>query len=418
MSALAEAAPTLGLDPFLGEPKSITLGVRKRSFVFLSCCPERWGGSEELWSGVALRFALAGHQVFAAKTGIDPHHPQVVSLREAGTDVEDYNLRFHASRIASIVRRLTPRRWLPPEPDRALEWLCRSLYQRKPDLAVISQGDNLDGAKFADACYRCGVPYAIICQKASEQKWPSDEGREAMRQTFFRAERVYFVSEHNRGVTEAQIGGRLNNAEVVRNPFLTKGSVALPWPSNDSGRFKIACVARLFAMEKGQDILLSVLARNKWRERSIDVSFFGKGMNEHGLRGMATLLNLANVNFAGFSWDPTEIWRTHHALALPSRCEGLPLALVEAMMCGRPAIVTDVGGSAEVLGDNETGFLAAAPTVQAFDEAMERAWRRRDEWRQIGARAASSIRSYVPPDACAVLADKLIAVTTSLVGVP
>ena len=56
---------------------------------------------------------------------------------------------------------------------------------------------------------------------------------------------------------------------------------------------------------------------------------------------------------------------------LPSRFEGLPLALVEAMLCPRPAVVTNVAGNTEVIEDGETGFVAAAPTAGHLDEAME-----------------------------------------------
>ena len=56
------------------------------------------------------------------------------------------------------------------------------------------------------------------------------------------------------------------------------------------------------------------------------------------------------------------IWAEHHALVLPSRFEGMPLVVVEAMLCGRPCIVTDVGGNAELIRDGINGFLAKAPT--------------------------------------------------------
>ena len=41
-----------------------------------------------------------------------------------------------------------------------------------------------------------------------------------------------------------------------------------------------------------------------------------------------------------------------------SAAEGKPLALTEAMVCGRPAVVTDVGGNAELIEDGITGFVA------------------------------------------------------------
>ena len=100
----------------------------------------------------------------------------------------------------------------------------------------------------------------------------------------------------------------------------------------------------------------------------------------------------------GFEPNIEGVWSQHHALLLPSRYEGLPLAVVEAMLCGRVCIVTDVGGNAELVEDNESGFVAAAPTVPLLDEAMERAWNRRHEWRQMGQSAARRVRERVSPD--------------------
>ena len=64
-------------------------------------------------------------------------------------------------------------------------------------------------------------------------------------------------------------------------------------------------------------------------------------------------------------------------LVMPSRFEGLPLAIVEAMLCARPVVATDVAGHAEVVEDGVTGFLADAPTVGAIAAALERCWVRR-----------------------------------------
>ncbi|MDC1505577.1 glycosyltransferase [Winogradskyella sp.] len=69
---------------------------------------------------------------------------------------------------------------------------------------------------------------------------------------------------------------------------------------------------------------------------------------------------------------------------IPSDGEGLPISLIEAAISGRTAVVTDVGGNTEIIVDNETGFVACAPTPHSFSEALERAWKRKEEWEEMG----------------------------------
>jgi glycosyltransferase involved in cell wall biosynthesis len=76
----------------------------------------------------------------------------------------------------------------------------------------------------------------------------------------------------------------------------------------------------------------------------------------------------------------------------------MPLTLVEAMLCARASIVTDVGGNRELVRDGVNGFLAKAPTVELLDEAMNRAWENRHCLKQIGVRAASDVRQWVCSD--------------------
>jgi len=199
----------------------------------------------------------------------------------------------------------------------------------------------------------------------------------------------------------------------VRNPFLVSGS-PLPWPGNQDHSIKLACVARLETDEKGQDIILRVLARPQWKNRNVSVSFFGVGHHGEALRELARHLGLTNVDFRGFVSDVESIWKTHHALVLASRTEGLPLVLVEAMMCGRFGIVTNAGGSSEVVEDSRTGFVANSATVDDFDRAMERAWAVREEWEAMGKAAGIAVRTMVPLDPAAAFTAKLLGLVDPL----
>jgi glycosyltransferase involved in cell wall biosynthesis len=277
----------------------------------------------------------------------------------------------------------------------------------RPNLVVVSQGGNHDGWMLAAVCRRLKLPYVLLSQKASDLYWPQDRWLKEVRANYAAAHHSYFVSHHNLVLTQEQIGGPIERASVVRNPFNVAYDARPDWPEDD-GTVRIACVGRLYPMEKGQDIVLRVLARPEWRKRPVSVTFFGAGEQREGLEGMARFLDLPNVRFAGYADDVAGIWAHHHLLALPSRAEGLPLALVETMLCGRVAIVSDVAGNAELLEDGATGFVAEAACETGFARALERAWERRPDWPAIGDAAARHVRREVPENPSAAFADALL----------
>lgn len=265
------------------------------------------------------------------------------------------------------------------------------------------------------ACYNLGIPYVSLGQANTVGLWPKDDQLEEVRFALLNAKKVFFVSKENLELTEYQIGTSLPHAEVVWNPFNVGYDADPPWPvCTNKGFLNLACVARLETNAKGQDLLFRVLGMDKWRKRSLQVTIYGKGPNLNSLTAMVEMLDLQKqVMFAGHVDNVEKIWAENHGLILPSRYEGLPLALVEAMLCNRVAIVTNVSGNPEVVVNNITGFLADAPTVEHLDAAMEMAWERRDEWEVMGKKAGEHIRSLIPEDPAAEFAEKLLEIAIS-----
>jgi glycosyltransferase involved in cell wall biosynthesis len=125
------------------------------------------------------------------------------------------------------------------------------------------------------------------------------------------------------------------------------------------------------------------------------------------LERLAQRLGLSDrVVFAGHA-PVAEIWASNHVLVMPSRREGLPLAMVEAMLCGRPVVATDVAGHSEIIEDGVTGFLADAPTVSSMAKALEQFWARRADAMEIGAAASKRIRGLLPSDPVQIFSEKI-----------
>lgn len=376
--------------------------AQSRSFAFISSNPG-WGGSEELWSAAAAELAAAGHRVTVIKGDLDIDTPRLARLRALGCAMIDLKrLPLLPKRTYEILATLA---WPAAFAIQAFR-LRQALRRARAELVVVSQGGNIDGLFHLKRIRKRGFAYGIICQKAAEMYWPTDRYLADLRDVYRDARFAWFVSEHNRRLTEEQLAMDLANAAVVRNPFLVPWQERGDWPDGEG--LRLACVGRLFPREKGQDIVLRVLARDKWRARPVSVTFFGSGDHRQGLEDTARYLGLTSVRFGGFSNDIGGLWADHHGLVLASHCEGLPLVLVEAMLSARVPIVTRVAGNPEVVDDGRTGFLAAAPTDDALDEALERAWAARSAWRAIGEAAAQAIRRQVPPDPAATAAAMIL----------
>jgi len=348
-----------------------------------------WGGSEELWSKTALRLRSEGHQVAASVTWWPQLSPKVTHLAGQGIELFMQSTAWTAlpARIWHKLRELfggdRPR----------FAWL----RSQKPDLVVVSQGGPGDGLDWLKFCLTAELPFAIILQSNNEPWWlKGEEGRE-MAVAYRTARKIFFVSRHNLEMAERQIGQSLPNAAVAWNPYNVLVEKPPAWPS-EQGTWKLACVARLEPAAKGQDLLFEVLAQPKWRERAVEVNLYGAGWGEQEVKQLAERWQLPNVYFHGYVRDIAKVWEHNHLLILPSRFEGLPMALVEAMWCGRPAIVTNVGGNAEVCVDGQTGFVAAAPTVELLGQAMEAAWERCGEWQSMGAAARARAEQIIPRD--------------------
>ena len=237
----------------------------------------------------------------------------------------------------------------------------------------------------------------------------ADDIADRLRPAFTSASRTYWVASRNIKEFEYHIGVRLGNAEVVRNPVKVDRDAPFSWPTDD-GTWRMACVARLQTRAKGHDLLLQALAEPQWRERALHLTFFGDGENRRGLERLAIMLGLSpQVSFSGHVSQVQNIWRDHHLITQPSRNEGMPLSLVEALMCGRPALATDVAGHAELLTDGINGFVAEAPTVRHISSVLERAWNERMNWETMGQAAYERIRQDIPLDPSEQFATKILA---------
>ncbi len=364
-----------------------------------------WGGSEELWSKAALWLQKNDIEVAVSIKKWETKHHRLQEIENSGGKLYFRSDHFDSNLYKKVKGRLFPYQ------QKEKNWQSNALWmdEFKPDLVIISLGHNMQGQKWMATCREKGLPYALIVNLAIENKWPQDKDVEPLYEGYTNAKRAFFVAKRNQELTEFQIGSPLKNAEVVRNPFKVNWNSNLPWSFQEDS-LKLACVASLSAYHKGHDILFQVLNMPKWRERPVYLTLIGNGPHKQSLMKLKDRFGLDKVTFGGFVDDITEVWKNHQALLMGSRIEGMPLALIEAMLCGRAAIVPDVAGNNEIIDNDINGFLAKAPTVELIDEALERAWQRRDELKDVGEKAAEKARQVIPEDPVTYFVEKILSI--------
>lgn len=124
--------------------------------------------------------------------------------------------------------------------------------------------------------------------------------------------------------------------------------------------------------QKGFDLLVSVAG--KAREKGYDWQFVvageGKLRNELIQSGKKAGVETM-VHFIGFSDQIPALLKSSDIFVLPSRYEGMPNALLEAMSIGKASVATNVNGAPELVEDGISGFLVKPDNVEQLFEQIE-----------------------------------------------
>lgn len=140
------------------------------------------------------------------------------------------------------------------------------------------------------------------------------------------------------------------------------------------GPGRVLFVGRL-TYAKGVDVLLRAVAIERALGRVFMLDIVGDGEERQSLEGMARSLGVSEqVSFHGYRRDLARFYEGRPVVVLPSRWEGLPMTLLEAMGAGCPVIATRVGGVPEALDgkSGDVGLLVEPEAAEALGSAIRR----------------------------------------------
>lgn len=124
---------------------------------------------------------------------------------------------------------------------------------------------------------------------------------------------------------------------------------------------------------KGHDILLRALALVNQQLPPWILAIAGRGVEAARLSTLARELGLeGKVRLLGYRADIADLLASADLFVMPSRSEGLPLALLEAMFTGLPIVATSVGGIPEAVHDDVEALLVTEDDPVALATAIQR----------------------------------------------
>lgn len=264
-------------------------------------------------------------------------------------------------------------RFNPGRIVRAVLPLARQLHARTPFDLLDAQFFYPDGPAAAAIARELGLPLAIKARGADIHYWGTKAyARRKMLDAARQASRLLAVSGSlaedmsalgmDRGrITVHHTGLDRDRFRPLQNAGLRrmlgeKLGIALP------EKEPILATVGALIPRKSQELVLRALAQLAPQTPSAKLLLVGQGPDEAMLRSLADELGIAGrVHFLG-SVDHDLlplILSAADAMVLPSSSEGLANAWVEALACGTPIVIADVGGARDVVRGSAAGLIVA-----------------------------------------------------------
>ena len=300
-------------------------------------------------------------------------------LLELLDHLEDFE--FHPAIVADEPRELEhafsaagiPATFLGARGPFDVRWVARFVELRRrigPDVIHLHNPYPATGGRVASAFSRTPIVYTE--HNVWSRYHPLTRASNAL--TLPLTDRIVAVSEPvRRSIVSSRLGRVVaGRTEVIHNGIdvmrvkedAAKEGAMLPRPS-------YGAVGHL-RFSKGADVLVRAAAIIERRLPEAAGFMVGGGEHDARIRSLKAELGIQRLELLGVRTDARRLMGQFDVFVVPSRQEGLPLALLEAMALERPIVATTVGGIPDVLTHGEDALLVPPEDPHALAEAILR----------------------------------------------
>ena len=267
---------------------------------------------------------------------------------------------------------------LPLKRSFDIAWSRRfARFLRQKHIDVVHCHEFTTTCYAALGCALAGVP--LVATMHGKNYWPERAYRRtALRWAARGASTFVVVSEDLKRFTCDVLGLKGEEVTVVTNgidleKFKPDPDASAQLRSSLGASAQGAVIVCVGALEpvKAHDNLLRAMASVVKTAPHARLWLVGEGYLRESLEQLSRDLGIAeSVKFLGWRTDVHAILAAADFTVLASHSEGMPLAIMESMACGKPAVATNVGGVCELIEHNVTGMLVNADSVTQLAESM------------------------------------------------
>jgi glycosyltransferase involved in cell wall biosynthesis len=314
------------------------------------------GGAEQHTVDLAVGLRQRGWQLAVACSVVGPSGAARRAVLERLAD--------HDVRVSALSEELVKRR------------VCDQYVARLGDLIDEFSPDVVHGHIYASAAAAARAvakrPIPLVVTEHTEAPWRDVWARSESAAYYQRADRILCVSTSIRALLRTEY--RVSRQKLrLLVPVGWSASELLRAPRkgpNTPVTQVVGFIGRL-CPEKGVDVLIRAMPLLLTLCPDVRLVVIGSGPQERGLRQLSRDLGLGGcVTFLGHRDDVPEQLPSLDVLAIPSRSDGAPLVIHEAMQAGVPIVGSAVGGIPDRLGAGKYGILVPPGRTDALAEAL------------------------------------------------
>jgi len=357
-----------------------------------------WGGSEVQWEATAAYCLQKKMHVTCLVYDWKEKKVKLEGLKKMGATI--YYIPNKGRRKENIFQRLR------------FEWFTR-IEQRiyinsfdfsKFDLVVVNQGGFMDVTNNPwKKLYLKFKKYCLTYHNYTLQYQFKKTKADILKNWINNAHVNIGDAIKIKSILELQLNAEFKNFTSLVNPLtIERTKTITAYPELDQGNYKIIMLAQLDIARKAQDNLIRVFALPQWLTRNVIVELYGNGEHFDLLQNLIKENNLEHKIFLkGNTNNVSAVLETSHLVLQITHRDAMPISVVEAMSKSRPVIVSNVGDMPLWVDEEINGWISEDATVNSITEVLEKAWLKRENWKQMGEHSFNTFLKRYPESVAA-----------------